>query len=348
MAALPTTWYYEHIDVVPIWGDDDILIYRAKLPLVDNAEYLRYIINTWPVPVNESGYVMKLIAQQDVAIHTGNGDVFLPSKCQGKRPAVCRTGPIYSSSRMRCERGILNENDEDRSNCRIQVSRRPLETTVEELEAGHYVVQSSGGAYTLHCVGKRQIKDVLPLGVFIVQIPNDCELRGSDWTIRGEIRRFSQVTLRVKRLRVKPISLIPDSNLVDNLPAIEKEPWTILKDLDTFDIATVSTDPMNWTHAVRHSSWINALLIIAIIIALIVGLKYSIVHRRKVSRLFKKHVIKFNDQIDKQSVVKFGKENHDVSIYPCLTKLQTRPVSTMCDKQMIYIVARSITRQCRV
>ena len=54
---IPTVkWYYEHISIQPIWGDEDRLVYRAKLPLISPTEYIFYQIYTWPLPYNATGY----------------------------------------------------------------------------------------------------------------------------------------------------------------------------------------------------------------------------------------------------------------------------------------------------
>ena len=38
---VPTQWYYEYVNVEPIW-DTELLIYRVTLPLIDNTPYLLY------------------------------------------------------------------------------------------------------------------------------------------------------------------------------------------------------------------------------------------------------------------------------------------------------------------
>jgi len=63
-------WYYQYVIVEPIWGDNETLIYRAKIPLIDGKHYLRYFINTWPVPYNSTHYSLQIDFSGEVGLDT--------------------------------------------------------------------------------------------------------------------------------------------------------------------------------------------------------------------------------------------------------------------------------------
>ena len=85
----PVQWYYEYVTVHPMW-DEEMLIYRAKLPLVDVKEYTAYKIYSWPLPYNTSGYSVQLKTASVVALDTRTGLMCEPKYCVGINPTVCR------------------------------------------------------------------------------------------------------------------------------------------------------------------------------------------------------------------------------------------------------------------
>ena len=78
-------WYYSHITVHPLLQNDSVLVFRADLPLTDRNLYLRYRIQTWPVPGNSSEFLTQLQAPSDIAFHTATGEIFQPIGCIGIR-----------------------------------------------------------------------------------------------------------------------------------------------------------------------------------------------------------------------------------------------------------------------
>ena len=88
-------WYYSYVKIEPLWRDDNILVFRANLPLTDHHLYLRYHIQSWPIPGNTSLFRTQLQVPSDIAFHTETGGIFSPTGCMGENPAICRTGPIF-------------------------------------------------------------------------------------------------------------------------------------------------------------------------------------------------------------------------------------------------------------
>ena len=80
--------------------DRNRLIFIVELPLVDETEYLRYRISSWPVPRNTSDYILKIQVPSIVAIDTRHGSISEPHTCIGRQPGICRAGPVYGAGRL--------------------------------------------------------------------------------------------------------------------------------------------------------------------------------------------------------------------------------------------------------
>ena len=69
-------WYYSYIEIEPLWRDDNILVYRANVPLTDRHVYLRYRLQSWPIPGNTTEFRTQLQVPNDIAFHTETGGFF--------------------------------------------------------------------------------------------------------------------------------------------------------------------------------------------------------------------------------------------------------------------------------
>ena len=102
-----SNWYYSYVKIEPLWRDNKILVFRANLQLTDSHMYLRYHIQSWPIPGNTSEFRTQLQVPNDIAFHTETGGIVKPTGCLGNNPAICRTGPIFDRTMMKFSRGIL-------------------------------------------------------------------------------------------------------------------------------------------------------------------------------------------------------------------------------------------------
>ena len=103
--------------------DEEMLIYRAKLPLIHNNPYLYYRIDSWPLPFNTSGYSVQIKTVQDIGLDAKNGLVVQTHKCAGNNPIVCNIGILYKDNQYKCERGILNGNHMERQHCDVSIRK---------------------------------------------------------------------------------------------------------------------------------------------------------------------------------------------------------------------------------
>ena len=136
-------WYYSYIKIEPLWRDDNILAFRANLPLTDRHVYLRYRLRSWPIPGNTTEFRMQLQVPNDIAFHTETGGIFKPTSCLGDNPAICRTGPIFYRTMMKCSRGILTGDPQLRRQCYVTITKvRERINTVQEISPGVAIIST--------------------------------------------------------------------------------------------------------------------------------------------------------------------------------------------------------------
>ena len=58
----PLQWYYEYSIAEPVW-DNEYLLYRVRLPLVEDINYITYQLSSWPMPWNKTGYSSQVEVQ---------------------------------------------------------------------------------------------------------------------------------------------------------------------------------------------------------------------------------------------------------------------------------------------
>ena len=235
-------WFYEHVRIDPLWEDSERLVFEAELPLINNVNYLRYRIWTWPVPQNDTQYTVKLQSPEDVAVDTRTGGIFEPHSCLGANPAICRTGPIYGQGRLMCPRGILNGNTQQRQVCEVTVSKlNSPEGFAHELIPGLFVVFSYGEEYVVYCPARPEHRDYLETGLFKIKVEPGCRIVGKDWTIHGLIQGKSKVTLKLPTIPIVSMDLSDMLNGAELQKHLSKPIW---KDLP--EIRNLNLHNLNW------------------------------------------------------------------------------------------------------
>ena len=259
-------WYYEHIQIHPMWEDQNKLVFKAELPLVDETEYLRYRISSWPVPRNTSDYTLQIQVPSAVAIDTRHGGIFEPHTCIGNQPGICRAGPIYGAGRLLCARSILNGDSNHYQSCAVTVTRvdAPI-GTVKEVTPTIFVLLSFGETYSVHCPKKPERANYLPLGIYTLRVAATCQVRGKEWLLSGTVRYNS--TLKY----VNPFLSVDTLNLPQLLPdelvrqQLERPEWKHLPAITDLTIQKLKLPPKvshpGWNTGPDHpyhSGWITA------------------------------------------------------------------------------------------
>jgi len=193
--------------VLPLWVRDGTLVYKVVLPLVENSKYVKYEIQSWPVPYEEVGLTAKILVPAVVAMDTIAGTVCTPHDCLGRRPTVCRTGPQYTGVQWACVRGILTGQDVLRKHCKLTIKRAGAQQVIQEVYPGEYVLVTWDTSITVRCLGKRGRPDTLKEGVYHVLVPETCRIHGEGWVLPGLMKRTVNRTLLARRVAVPSLSI---------------------------------------------------------------------------------------------------------------------------------------------
>ena len=261
----PLQWYYEHAHVFPVWGKDT-LIYRVKLPLVNEKTYHRYNIVTWPVPYAERGYSIKILVDHvDIGLDTTNGDIFHPVGCMGYRPMICRTGALYNVREWNCPRTLIAGNKRGH-NCQVAITKGNNGTKITEISYGEYVIVTFGEVVETRCSGKAGIREQLVAGTYLIRVSPRCVVMGNSWTMTGLIERVGHTS--VAALWVKSPILLNITDIIPQNQAIkllDKTPFAKLSAVARIDLAPIEEPPttIDWTY---HGSRMSFGLLILFIV----------------------------------------------------------------------------------
>ena len=241
--APSAVWYYMNIRILPMWEDEQRLVFRAQLPLSDNLNYLRYHIWTWPVPGNDSSISVQLQVPNDIAFDTKTGGIFQPTACQGSKPAICRSGPIYDRSRLRCPRGVISGEDALRQKCRVTLTKTTEQTaSVTELTPGTILVRTLGESYSMHCAGEAEKRGELPKGLHIIRLKPRCWTRGDGWTVAGLIHYNSEEHVTLPMIKIPPMTLTRAIRNKTINRHFERPHWQALGELRDIELSTLAND----------------------------------------------------------------------------------------------------------
>lgn len=309
--AVDLTWYYQFVEVNPVWGNSDTLVYSAKLPLVDDINYLHYLLRSWPTPYNSSGLSAQIEDIGDIGFDTEGGGMFQPHSCIGREPMICRTGPIFDLTRMQCPRGILTGDNKERTMCKVTI-RRMLEsqTRIDEVDLGEFVVVSWGEPYSVHCQGLGERRETLPPGVYYVMVPDICTVKGRGWTVSGITRKFVNTSLASEPLEL-PTSLdvqwtLPEDDVAKLLNAMltEKHVTSDLKPME--QLAELRLEPLRLKDPdlfsqldASHTLYINFAFVIVIIVTVCIAMYCCYIRCACIRNLVPHFPIKHSNDIHK-------------------------------------------------
>ena len=204
----PIECNYSHVKIEPFWQDQQVLVFKAHLPLTGQYEYIRYRFRSWPVRNISSPFSTQLQVRDDVAFHTSSGGMFIPTGFIGQRPAICRTGPIFNRSRTQCSRGIITGERELRQSCKITItSDANARTMVHEILPGMVAVSTTGESPSLLCIGHAERRLRMAGGVFIGDVPVGCRLNSVGFAVPGLTRRTIELAIKTTAIRIKPFHL---------------------------------------------------------------------------------------------------------------------------------------------
>ncbi len=281
--TLNLQWYYQHVQVWPMWEEPQRLVFRTHLPLSHRETYLHYRIWTWPVPINSTGVAVTVQVPHAIAINTINANMFqpIPQHCVGAAPRVCRPGPVYHGPGLLCLRGIITGDEAMRSTCPITLhpdSSVSEDRGLTELVPGTFAVDSPGEEYSELCRGQTERRRSLAKGLYLVTLKDGCSLKGDTWLLDSLVHMNTSLSFHLNTIPIVPLNF---PNRVQKIikwhklnapiwPTYSKISTISLKELDEGQFEQIDNDiGLQWGSHSGHVSWSMSFIVLAIIIVLI-------------------------------------------------------------------------------
>ena len=195
-------WYYSYITVSPIWRKTDNLLYHIEIPLISHRPYLLYHMAVHPVPINNSTFTVKLNLQDNYALDTVSGNLFVPQKCLGHSPILCTTGAEYDTSLMKCARGLITSQPAYIKTCKTTVTETDGQPIISTMALNQYAIATTGETLTVRCPGRRESHVALARGTYNVTCLNQCTIRGEGYQITCVDRLFVTRRFALPSVRV--------------------------------------------------------------------------------------------------------------------------------------------------
>ena len=245
----PLQWYYEFCRTEPLW-DSDMLVYRVKLPLIDNYVFIMYQLHSWPVSYNLSGIYTKIQVNSIIAVDTMSGYTFQPKNCIGNKPRVCFNNVKYKNA-FKCEMAIIKGDDKGNENYIVSLIRSKPKTIVKEITTGEYILSTPGEEIIMRCLYKSAQSYKLKAGVYAIDVEKDCIYEGKTWIITPLLEANGRISIMALKINTNPVRVhqILENHLeAFNLNESELSPISevkrvFLKPLNEVEVATdISND----------------------------------------------------------------------------------------------------------
>jgi len=176
-------WYYQYISVEPIWQEGQNLVYRVTIPLFDKQSYLLYSVHTFPNPIPNSSFSVKVQLENQYGLDTNTGGLFVPSNCLGYNPTVCTVGPIYDSNVLQCPRGLVTTQKVLLDYCKVNVIKDNNVTKHFQFDVNTYIISTWGEQIILRCKGKPSQYFHVTHGVYNITCIAGCSFSGANWKV---------------------------------------------------------------------------------------------------------------------------------------------------------------------
>ena len=212
----PYEWYYQNTIVKPLWTDDDIIVFKATLPLVAVDAWRHLQFQVWPIPLGE--HYIRLNLPTSLLHDTRHNTIMLEPTCLGRDPLVCVASSVGSATQYPCVNSLLQHEPKYDDKCYITVSHTPdvannvlklarVKTVPGELVFPHldwvyaigfneYVLSTLGTELTLQCYGLPSQTVVLSANIYSFMLPYPCRLVSPQWELFSVFMRTHNMTLR--------------------------------------------------------------------------------------------------------------------------------------------------------
>ena len=199
-------WYYQHLQIHPMWEDNLELVFRIVIPMLSPTEYLYYTLRAFPVAWGDD-HLRQIITNDEIAINSISDSTFQPNdkQCIGIDPRVCR--PVEEYAGQSCESQLIAGKSADL--CAVSVTERKnktLDSFRTNIESNEIILVAYRPTdMTLRCPGENPDYRTV-MGPKQFYIPNGCTLLTPTW--RMDAIHRGQSNIHITPPRYAPIPKI--------------------------------------------------------------------------------------------------------------------------------------------
>lgn len=200
-------WYYQYVPVQPLWGEDNLLVFKMELPLVKPITYLHYLFKAFPVPQAE-GVTALFEVSPDVGYEPHTGGLFIPEICVGRNPIVCRIYPMRIGKGMNCERGLISQHAAKKQDCVLTMEKTVQVDKVWTTGLNQVVLSTWGGQLIERCTGRAEQFFNLEKGVYLFNLTENCIYVTSTWKVEYTPHYMHHVDIKQRPLpHLAPVNI---------------------------------------------------------------------------------------------------------------------------------------------
>ena len=260
----PPLWYYDNVQVKPLWAESNTIVFTAKLPLHDGEPYFLYDLRSWQYPVKPN-FNAQLNVLPQLATSTISGYSFIPQveHCTGH---VCKGGPLWRK-KYQCEQFMITGKSALRKFCSINISHSK-QAIVEEVKPGLYMLSTHGSQYVLYCEGQMFKRIPIAAGVYLITLNHKCKLTGEGRTIISYNPLFTAYSFKLISSSFGLKQIFKDST-ESQLALVADDPtkWYTMPEIEE---ATILTPLGRFTYFSNELlPWINFVAIVMILIGIL-------------------------------------------------------------------------------
>ena len=229
----PVQWYYENIVIIPV-SVNNVLIFKAVLPIVSTLSWQLINFKTWPVPVNNRYVTLDL--PESVLADTRDNRLVLHPVCSGSHPVVCVEQVFEKAEKYPCIFKLLKKSPDYSDKCNVifnkfltfknnqALVRAPYNLTVPgELnsprdalilkDTNEYILITKGVDITIRCHGQQTQVLSVKRGTYLFSLQYPCTAE-ADWELRSQFKFEFNLTIDEKiNLNLPKVSFINRLNL---------------------------------------------------------------------------------------------------------------------------------------
>ena len=217
----PIEWYYSEVRLTPMWSDQ-LLVFKADLPLVSKIPWSLVSFVSWPHPLGNRFASIDLPAR--VVRDTSSSLMVINPVCVGDRPKVCYTGSRRDVKSMPCVQSLLQLPPEYHDKCQLRIFS-DLRDAIPDVDSipdsspavrrqdalvmraiNEYTLITNGTVLTLRCQGKSPVRRTVPPGVYILMLNYPCIIATNGWTLASTPVRAKNFTYSIKNTLMLPMN----------------------------------------------------------------------------------------------------------------------------------------------